>query len=178
MTEAARVFWIKLAALTLALLTLFAASGCGIPRTVGRAATEGFVEKPEVELIDLAVTKRTPEGVAFAATVRMINPNDVELPLDAVDFSLRVAGLGSFEAPSPPRVSLPPNGSRRVVLRAALPAPTPSDAPIDGRTYRCTVAVRYVPPGEVREIGTESGLPLPVARTAVRGTLGRADGGA
>ena len=153
-------------------LLALALSGCGIPRSVGRAATEGFVEKPAVELIDLAVTRRTPEGVAFAATVQVENPNPVELPLAGVEMSLSVKGLGRFEAPSPPRVSLPPRGVRRFVLRGALPAPTPSDAPLDGRTYRCAVSLRYVPPGEVREIASESGLPLPVARTAVRGTLG------
>lgn len=167
----------KFGAPTLALLALLVVPGCGIPRSIGRAATEGFVERPGIELVDLAVTRRTPEGVAFAATVEMANANDVELPLDRMQLRLRVDGLGAFDAPSPPRVSLPPRGVRRVVLRAALPAPTPADAPLGGRAYRCTVSATYVPPGEVREIGTESGLPLPVTRTSVRGTLGRIDPG-
>ena len=160
------------AALLSTLALAFALPGCGIPRSVGRALTEGFVEEPGVELVDLVVTRRTAQGVAFAAAVEVDNPNPVEIPLAGVWLSLRVEGLGVFEAPSPPRVSLPPAGVRRFTLRGALPAPTPSDAPVGGRTYRCEVTLRYVPPGEVREIATESGLPLPVARTAVRGTLG------
>ncbi|MBB6443228.1 LEA type 2 family protein [Phycisphaera mikurensis] len=158
-------------------MLLPAVAGCGIPRSIGRAVTEGFVERPTIELVDLAVTRRTPEGVAFAATVEMSNPNAVELPLSGIGMTLSVKGLGSFDAPSPPSVSLPPRGSKRMVLRGALPAPVPADATLDGRAYRCAVAATYVPPGELREIGTESGFPLPVTRTSVRGTLGRADAG-
>lgn len=148
------------------------ASGCGIPRTVARAATEGFVEEPEVEIVDLSVARRTGEGVAFAVTVELTNRNQVALPVAEVLLSLEVEGLGAFRAPSPPRVSMPPEGSVTMVLRVSLPAPVPSDASLAGRAYRCAVSTRYVPPGELRQIGTESGLPLPVSHSAIRGTLG------
>ncbi len=144
-------------------------SGC----VVVDAVKEGIVAPPSAEVVDVVVVGQTAAGVAVEAVVELSNPNAVQLPVEGVDVSFSLADGGSFVAASPPTVVLPPEGTQRMRVRAALP----TRGEPAGQTYDVSVTTRWVPPGEVRAILTDSGVPLPFVVARGQGVLGESPTG-
>ena len=151
----------------LLLVVMGGLSGC----VLVEAVKEGIVSAPGAEVVSVTVVDQTAEGVAVEAVVELSNPNEVELPIEGVDVAFSLEGVGEFVAPSPATVTLPPRGTQRMTVRAALPLRRGSLS-LDGG-YRVGVTVRWVPPGEVRAIMTDSGVPLPFVVARGTGALGQ-----
>ncbi len=148
-------------------------SGC-IVDDAAEAVKEGIVAAPTSEVTAVEVIEQTEQGVAVETTVALSNPNPVALPLDAVDVVVEVDGVGRFASPTPPTVVLPPEGSQSMTVRAALPLGQGAGggASLAGRGYTVRVTSHWVPPGEVRAILTDSGIPLPFTVAEASGVLG------
>ena len=132
--------------------------------------TEGVVKRPTGEVLGVRVVDKTQAGVRVEATVRVTNPNPVELPVEEASVSFRLGERGrSFEAPVQPAVSLPPNGAQTFTVAAAVPLPGRTVAA--GLPYRFQTTLHYRPPGELREIMTESGIGLPSLTVGGNGRL-------
>ncbi|MEM1098867.1 MAG: hypothetical protein AAGH92_08760 [Planctomycetota bacterium] len=136
-------------------LTLWGIGGC----VVVDAVKEGLVTPPTAEVIGVSVVDVSERGAALEAAVRLTNTNDVELPLEAVRVRMTGPGGRSFSSDAPPTVSMPPNGSQVLRVRGVLSG---RNDDLVGEEVAVSVSVRWIPPGEVRGILTESGVPLPV----------------
>lgn len=154
-------------------LVLLPGTGCVV---VG-AVREGIVTPPTAEVIGVTVVDATDRATALEAAIRLSNENDVELPIESV----RVRFVGPdgerFVSNAPPTVSIPPSGSQVLRVRGVL---TGRVATMAGEDVAVDVSLRWVPPGEVRAIMTESGFRLPAAGATftpenIRGNAFRGD---
>ena len=90
-------------------------------------------------------------------TVELQNPNNVPLPLRRAQYTVEVAGAEPFSFRDQPARTLPASGRQTVELAAVFPG----DA--TGATCHVSGWITYEPPGEIRKLLTESGIPLPNA---------------
>ena len=119
-----------------------------------------FVESPTTQVQGVEVTRVTDHGTSVDVTVLMENPNDVPLPLRASSYRVTIDGVGDFDFTDRLAYTIPANGQQVVVLPAAFAT---QGQDVASRPARVTGSVTYEPPGEMRAILTESGIPLPTA---------------
>ncbi len=125
--------------------------------------------KPVSARVDsVRIDEQTAEGVRVLVTVVAENPNDVPLPVVRAKYEVDLAGAEPFKFTDLPAVSVPANGVQTVTLPAAL-AKGGGDAA--GTSYRVSGGLIYEPPGEIRKLMTEYGIPLPSASFKDEGTL-------
>lgn len=139
-----RMAWFVLAAVTV---------GCSI-----RPPRYHFVSTPRAEVTSLAVTSVSEQGARVEAVVALENPNDLPLPLRVSDYTLSIDGVGQTTMVDLPPVTLPARGRQTFKLPIAVAT---DGAALDGQAYRFQGTVTYEPPGEIRRVLTDSGLPLP-----------------
>lgn len=126
------------------------------------------VQTPLAEVKSVAVTDVSEEGARVEVTVELHNPNDHALPLRISQYTLRIDGMGEMSLRDQPPVTVPARGSRRMVLPASL---VTEGQPLQGHAYVFTGKVTYEPPGEIRKVMTDSGVPLPSAAFRGEGVL-------
>ncbi|MEM7576358.1 MAG: hypothetical protein AAF328_02685 [Planctomycetota bacterium] len=136
-------------------LLLLPISGC----VVIDAVKEGIVTPPTAEVLGVSVVDASDRGTALEAAVRLTNVNNVELPLESVRVRMVGPNGQRFVSDAPATVSMPPNGSQVLRVRGVLPG---RGGDLEGEEVAVSVSVRWIPPGEVRAILTESRVPLPV----------------
>ena len=153
------------AALVLAFATALA--GCG-------TTASPIDAEPRARVVAVRETAATPQGFRVLATVEATNPGPVELPVRSADIRLTIEGVGTFTTLAEPAVALPPEGRVTFDVAAAYPrtgkasrVPTATGRAWDGR-----IALTVEPPGEIRAILTESGVPLPTVTASGRGRVG------
>ena len=138
----------------LMMFCLAALSGCGTPGS------------PHGEVLDAAMVEETPDGSRIEFVVELENPRDEHYPLVEARYAVEVAGAGTFRFTEYPTQALPGKGTQRLLLAGALPA-----TDLAGRQWRVSGAVSYKPGGELRQVLTDSGIPLPVVHFDGKGTL-------
>lgn len=135
---------------------LLASAGCN-----ARLPRWHFIATPTATVDAVTMGPATDEGVAAVATLTLTNPNDVPLPLRITRYSIEVAGHASAMRDAPP-VTLPAKGSHTLQLPIAIPLPADADrAALADAEARVRATIAYQPPGEVRRILYDSGVPLP-----------------
>ena len=133
--------------------------------------TEGVVQRPTGEVLGVRIVEQTADGVRVEATLEVTNPNPVELPIEDASVSFTLADGKRFVSQVAPAVSLPPGGAQRFTVAAAVPKNRSGDTMI-GSPYRLRTTLHYRPPGELRDILTESGVGLPSITIGGDGKLG------
>ncbi len=148
------------------MLMLAAVAGC---QRQGPRTTPWYkIRQPEVEIVAVNLTEQTEQGARIEVTARLTNPNEVALPLKRYHLT--------FDADHRPAVTfrdlsnrtLPAQGEQLVVMPLALA--TGAGNLTDG-AYRVSGWIHYEPPGEIRRLLTESGIPLPSAAFRKEGAL-------
>lgn len=124
---------------------------------------EAFVAAPDATVRGVEVVEVTDAGTAADIVIALTNPNDVPLPLVFARYEMQVNG-SQVQATTTPNATVPAEGEHVVRLRAAVPtAPTGS--------YTVRGSFRYVPPGEIRTLMTDFGIPLPTTGFEGSGNL-------
>ncbi|MEM1446304.1 MAG: hypothetical protein AAGF84_09630 [Planctomycetota bacterium] len=164
---------IALMIMTIAALLLPGISGC----VVVDAIKEGIVTPPTAEVIGVSVVDASDRGTALEAAVRLSNANNVELPIESVRVRMSGPSGQSFTSDAPATVSMPPNGSQVLRVRGVLTGRSVGAGDLVGEQVAVSVSVRWIPPGEVRAILTESQIPLPVAVARQSAGVGQDEGG-
>lgn len=142
------------------LLAGAAISGC---RVVEKARMER-VDPPVVTVTDARVVEQTAEGARIDFTLELSNPNAVALPLIASRYQVSASG-SAVSLSHPPNRTLPAGGRQTLILSAALPGS------LRGAEYNFSGSITYKPPGEIRQLLTESYVPLPSVGFTHQGTL-------
>lgn len=116
------------------------------------------------------IDEQTDEGVRVLVTVVAENPNDVALPIVRARYAVELPGTDAepFRFTDLPAVTVPANGVQTVTLPAALAL---SGANAVGAGYKVSGSLVYEPPGEIRKLMTEYGVPLPSASFKQQGSL-------
>lgn len=126
-----------------------------VAASLGGCAT---VETPTIEVVNVRVAEQTGEAARIEALVELTNPNDTPLPLTSASYTLSVGSAGSVSLDDFPNRTLPALGKQTVLLPASVRT---NGANLKGAAYTVSGSVTYEPPGEMRKILTESGIPLP-----------------
>lgn len=128
-----------------------------------------FAQPPTATVVSTILVEQTDEAGLVDITIAVTNENDFPLELKVGNYALSVADGEQFSFETyVPYVSLPPNGSQDLVLQAAVPH---NGQGLNGQAYRVSGSMQWVPPGEIRQLLTESGVPLPAFTFADRGNL-------
>ncbi len=152
--------------LGLTLPLLLAAHGCG---PLEMPDLPDPVEAPQVRVDGVELVEKTKEGARFRIHLRMSNPNDVQLPLRLATYQLNV-GASSYAGDTRPNVTLPGTEHARSIT-FSLPAAIGAASVSPGTPWRATGRVRYEPPGKLRQMFTDIGIPLPEVAFSGRGRL-------
>lgn len=127
-----------------------------------------FVEAPQAKLLTVRLVEQSDDGARVEVVVSLTNRAEVPLPLLDSSCSMLVASKGPHRTSDDPNQVLPALGSQTLIIPLAFA----SDAPeVSGKTYSLNGSVTYEPPGEIRKLLTESGIPLPQVQFAGRGKI-------
>lgn len=146
----------------MALLILSALlSGCrSEPKTA-----EMTIEPPQATVVMLTLVEQSRRGARLNALIDVSNPNPVSLPVTVVHYKVHIEDLPAHTFTDYPRIALSAattnplrTGQQRLELPVAVPAGRRS---LVGRSYRIRGEITYEPPGVIRKLLTESGIPLP-----------------
>ena len=124
------------------------------------------IEVPEITLVDAKISEQTVDGASVTLVGMLENKNDVELPIEKIEYEFMVEGRGMYEGTFTPRVTAPANESQLLEMTAAI-----AGRNMKGRTYHFWARVTYSAKSNLRVILTESGFPLPWKEFAATGTL-------
>ena len=140
----------------LMVLALAAAlSGCG-------------TRPPTMVVVDAKVTDRTADGVVVSFLIAGENPNDDELPLRSVRYSLEIDGEQVFTGERSAESTL----RRRGVQTITLPASIPMEAVEPGvRRYRFSATLEYLARGRLPELLFDLGASRPTVHFTDAGEI-------
>ena len=132
-------------------LGLFAAllGGC----SSDRSALAVWVGSPKTEVEALELLAASPAATTGRLIVKLTNPNDVPLPLPLARYSVTLGGV-TYATDTVPNATVPANGEQRIILPVVFEGPA-------GSAYSASGSITYVPPGEIRNLLTDLGIPLP-----------------
>jgi len=132
------------------IVTLIAA-GCGSERNV----VGKWVAGPTAEVEALELTAASPAATTGNLIVKLTNPNDAPLPLPMAQYTVTLGGT-TYSTDTVPNATLPALGEQRIVLPVVFTEP--ANTSFDARG-----SVTYIPPGEIRALLSDIGIPLPTA---------------
>lgn len=126
------------------------------------------VQSPTARVVGFSVQEVTDEGVRGLVELELRNPNDTPLPLTKADYSVSLGQLGTQTYHDKLAHTIPAEGKQMVLL----PAAWATGGNLAGqRDLAISGSVTYQPPGEVREVLTESKIPLPSVNFSGRGVI-------
>lgn len=150
-----RVKYIGLLITSLALL----AGGC---QKIQRLKT------PRSEVVGLRLTEQTEAGVRLEMLLAIHNPNDVSLPLKQAQYTVTLEQMGTFTFNKAANLTLPAEGMQTLMFAAAFAT---DGQDISGFAWQAYGSVAYELPGEIRDLLTEYGVPLPTTNFRASGWL-------
>lgn len=80
------------------------------------AGSQGTLTAPRVQVTGLSLLEAGGETQRFSVSLLVENPNAVALPVEKLQFSLRLAGEGLLNGESMAPVAVPANGSETIRL--------------------------------------------------------------
>ena len=145
------------------LAMLLPLTGCGLFVSLVTEATQ-FLVNPKVQVVAARVTEKTKDGVRIELTLKVTNPNTIELPLEKIHYTVTVPNGKTFTFVDGVHRTLPAKGEQTFTIAAAFADPLAlrrSASAWRSKFYTLTGRISYRPPGELRNIAFNSGIPLP-----------------
>ncbi len=124
-------------------------------------------QDPTAKVGGATVTASTEEGGRVEVNVTLTNPNDAELQLTRVQYTIAVDGVGRFRFDDVPERTLNINGEQVVILAAAFAA----SEPLRGKRYTVSGDIWYDYAADFRRLLNETGYPLPNVSFAGEGRI-------
>jgi hypothetical protein len=118
---------------------------------------------PDAQVAAVRVVESSDVAGRYMIYVTLTNPNNIALPIEASDYSLTVAGK-TYKGDTPPQATVPASGSITVKLPAVIPGGG------GGGQYDVSGGLTLHPPGQIKQILYDIGVPMPQARFSGKGT--------
>lgn len=138
----------------LALLLVVSLTGC-----IG-------IDRPDAKVMSVRVDEEAAGGARLLVDVAVENPNDEDLLMTRVSYSVDVVGAGQFSFSDVPMAVLPREGVSMLELPAAM-----RGVGFAGKQYRVQGTVVFAPEGNVRRFLFDAGVPLPRSGFSAEGVL-------
>lgn len=116
------------------------------------------IQSPQAKVISCHVTQQTDAGFRVEAVIELSNDNRVPLPLLDTHYTIKIEKVGSISLVDEAKRTVPAFGKQQLILAASFAWKDPAPA---GAVWTVTGRVKYDPPGELRQILTETKIPLP-----------------
>lgn len=139
--------------LGISIVMLAAASAMVGGCSTNRSVIGAWIAPPTAEVETLELTAVSPAATTGNLIVKLTNPNDTPLPLPLARYTVTL-GETTYRTDTVPNAALPALGEQRVVVPVVFDGPA-------GKAYTASGAITYVPPGEIRVLMTDLGIPLP-----------------
>ena len=91
---------------------------CALPLLLAACASLGGMEPPEVSVVGLEPRPGGPLEQRFAVELRVLNPNERDLRVDGIDFTLEVNGSRLTRGVSSQEVTIPRLGEALLTVTA------------------------------------------------------------
>lgn len=127
-------------------------------------------DAPRIGVAGARISQETPDGVVIDFTLDATNPNEVDLPLERVRYTLRLNGRRVFEGTRSAEATVRRLGTQQLTLPAAIDLGRFA-TPEGDVEYELTGSVVYVTPGEIAQLLFDAEVRKPRAAFRHRGTL-------
>ena len=127
-------------------------------------------EKPTLTVSSARITQESSEGLVIDFTLDASNPNEFEVPLERVRYSLRLGNDRVFTGTRSAEATDRRLGTQQITLPAAIDL-SKFDMPAGEISYELSGSVVYVTPGEIAELLFDAGVRRPKAGFRHRGVL-------
>jgi LEA14-like dessication related protein len=84
----------------------------------GCAGIAGLSQKPELSLVGIDLLEFAMQQQRFEIRLTVLNPNDIALPISALDFSIELGGAPFASGASEQAVTVPPRGEALLQVKA------------------------------------------------------------
>lgn len=124
------------------------------------------IETPEAQVTSIRLEDTSEAGGRIAFDVSLFNPNDEELPMPTVNYTVDVVGAGSFDFTGAPYAAAPQNDSVLLTFAAGVPGVN-----LAGKRVRVSGDFVFEPRGEIRRVLYDNFYPLPRTSFSGEGVL-------
>lgn len=127
-------------------------------------------DAPDLSVSSVTVADRSDEAVVLEFVLDASNTNGVELPLQTVEYTVRLDGRVVFDGTRSAEATLRREGTQRIVLPAAVRLEP--GVPLSGEyPYGISGRLTYVTPGEIAQVLFDAGVRRPRVSFSERGTI-------
>ncbi|MEM6552247.1 MAG: hypothetical protein AAF750_08985 [Planctomycetota bacterium] len=126
----------------------------GVPSSVA----DDVLRRPSATVTGAYVTATGPDAASVNIVLALENPQAVELPVRFGDLRLRTGAGTTPTIETRPHVTMPPKGIATVTLQGVAKH---NGQGLVGQPLTVTGSLTYEPPGELRQMLTDTGFPLP-----------------
>lgn len=127
-------------------------------------------EKPTLAVSSARISQESTEGYVIDFTLDASNPNEFEVPLERVRYTLRLGNDRVFTGTRSAEATVRRLGTQQITLPAAIDL-SKFDMPTGDVPYELSGSVVYVTPGEIAELLFDAGVRRPKAGFRHRGVL-------
>lgn len=127
--------------------------GCGL---VKLPSLPEPVDPPAAEVEAVRLVESSEEASRYQLLLTLRNRNRFALPMTDASYRLRV-GRADYRGDIPPNATIPARGEIRLALPAVLVGPA-MDGPGEG-VYATAGSIELMPPGQIRQVMYEIGVP-------------------
>lgn len=124
------------------------------------------IDRPTVEVTDVRLEDNSQAAGRVVFDLKVINPNDEELPIPTVSYTVDVVGAGSFSFTDRPHAAAPRDGEVTMSLAAGV-----RGVSLQGKRYEVDGVLVFEPQGELRRVFYDNYVPLPRSRFSAEGVL-------
>lgn len=127
-------------------------------------------DAPTLTVSSVVLADRSDEAVVLDVTLDAVNTNEVELPLETIEYTVFVNGDVVFEGTRSAEATLRREGTQQIVLPVAIRLA--SDVPLSGAyPYLIRGEMTYVTPGEIAQLLFDAGVRRPTVSFSERGSV-------
>ncbi|MBI1370235.1 MAG: hypothetical protein GC162_16495 [Planctomycetes bacterium] len=146
----------------IAVLAAMTLTGCG-PIKMPRMPVP--VQDPTTDIASVNLVDASEKAGKYDITITLVNPNNFELPMTFATYSLTV-GERTYEGSAIPNTTLPALSQIQFTVPAVLEGPAAA-----GQNFTAEGTITLNPPGQIRQLIYELGIPMPTAHFDGQGTV-------
>jgi len=130
------------------------------------------ITAPTTDVLRVDLVETSAAAGQYDILVTLINPNDFELPMPHASYQLTVAGH-TYSGDAVPNATMPAQGQVNMKLPAVIHS---GDLQL-GQPFEVTGTAKMNPPGQIRMLMYELGIPMPTVNFSGQGTVTGPAGG-
>lgn len=124
------------------------------------------ITTPEATVDRVELVDRSETAARYLIVLTLNNPNDFALPMTDTQYELAIAGAAAepYDGDTIPNATLPASGSIQIKLPAVVRGAGEGQYDLSG-------SIRVFPPGQLKKVGYELGIPRPRVAFAAKGDV-------